>query len=186
MRILYTLPEQRVSTKRLNLFLQRVRTNFFLLYSVSHFRLAFYKLLKVLGIVSFSGTFENVPCFTSTIGNLKHRAAIALPGIGIFIHPQDAKNTALIRHEFGHILQAKKWGKFFFYGTIAWVSLMSARKASRNSNYDHQETWTEWSANKLAYDYFNRPSDWSSTRYPWAPPIVKRKLSELPTKVSMQ
>jgi hypothetical protein len=146
----------------------------------------FHNLLQVLGIATFVGTFEDVPYFSSTIGNLKNRAALALPGIGIFVHPQDTKNIALIRHEFGHILQAKKWGKLFFYSTIAWTSLMSARKSNSDSNYDHQATWTEWSANKLAYNYFNQPADWPTQQYPLNPPGTKRKDTELPSTVSIQ
>jgi hypothetical protein len=154
--------------------------------SKGNFRPNFYKLLEALQLATFAGKFEGIPYFVSTVGHLKSRAAIALPGVGIFVHPKDINNLELMRHEFGHILQSRKWGKLLFYSRIAWTSLISARKSNRDPRYDHQATWTEWSANKLAYDYFNQPNDWPVHRYPVNPPAVKRKYSELPSKISMQ
>ena len=112
--------------------------------------------------------FEGIKIITSTIAALKHRAAFALPGIGIFVNPLDVKNTNLLRHEFGHILQAKKWGMWFFYKSIAPASLLSARKNGING-FCHQDTWTEWSANVLSYNYFNQPADWDFNQFPLAP-----------------
>jgi hypothetical protein len=110
--------------------------------------------------------FENIKVYHSTLGYLKKRAAIAIPGIGILINPKDKENTDLLRHEFGHILQSRKWGFFFFYFKIAIISLRSAAKANRNKKYNHMECWTEWTANKLAYHYFNCPKDWNFKAYP--------------------
>lgn len=28
------------------------------------------------------------------------------------------------------------------------------------------DTWCEWSANRLSYQYFNKPSDWNMRDYP--------------------
>src|SRR5690606_9793903 len=65
-----------------------------------------------------SNYFEGVRVHTSEVGELKNRAAFTLPGVGIFVNPKDAYNIDLLRHEFGHILQARVWGNKFFYGTI--------------------------------------------------------------------
>ena len=67
--------------------------------------------------------FENTRVYCSTVGALKRRAAIAIPGIGIFIHPTDINNTDLLRHEFGHILQRKKFGFFFFFFNLLQIVL---------------------------------------------------------------
>ena len=113
-----------------------------------------------------SQKFENIKVYHSTFGPLGKRAAIAIPGIGIFINPKDKENINLLRHEFGHHLQRKKWGFFFFYFKIANISLRSAKKANTDKNYQHMHCWTEWTANKLAYHYFNCPEDWDFSAYP--------------------
>jgi hypothetical protein len=76
----------------------------------------------------------------------------------------------LLRHEFGHILQAKIFGYQFFYRSIVPASLRSAHKANRHPEFKHQHTWTEWTANWLAYHYFNSPSDWNTKKYPVTAP----------------
>ena len=98
--------------------------------------------------------------YNRTIGELKHRAAFAIPGIWIFIHTKDAKIISLIRHEFGHILQSKKWGKLFFYRFIATESIISVRRSNKDSSFHHQHTWTEWTGfdpeddnNIASYEY---------------------------------
>jgi hypothetical protein len=110
--------------------------------------------------------FEKVRLFQSRFGALKRRAAFTLPGIGIFVNPLDLNNKDLLRHEFGHILQARKWGLFFFIRYIALQSLRSAKKANKDKTYNHMQCWTEWTANKLAYKYFNCPKDWNFKAYP--------------------
>jgi hypothetical protein len=115
-----------------------------------------------------SRKFENIKVYTSHIGALKKRAAVTIPGIGIFVNPLDKNNIDLLRHEYGHILQAKKWGFVYFMTHIAFISLRSARKANRNKAYNHMHCWTEWSANKLAYEYFSCPKDWNFRDYPIA------------------
>jgi hypothetical protein len=115
--------------------------------------------------------FENTKVYCSTLGPLSKRAAIALPFIGIFIHPKDKNNLDLLRHEFGHILQRKQYGFIFFYFKIAIVSIKSAKKANQNKNYNHMHCWTEWTANQLAYDYFKQPADWNFREYPILPAL---------------
>jgi len=143
-------------------------------------RSAIRKIIPLMGIGKYVGNFFGVSCFTSTIGELKNRAAIAIPGIGIFIHPKDAKNISLLRHEFGHILQAKKWGKLFFYRFIATESINSVRRSNKDSSFNHQHTWTEWTANRLSYHFFKRPDDWDMKSYPIYPPLDYRDGTDMP------
>jgi hypothetical protein len=136
--------------------------------------------VPLLGIGRYIGNFFGVSCFASTLCELKNRAAIAIPGIGIFVHPKDANNIALLRHEFGHMLQAKKWGKIFFYRYIAWESLNSVRRANHDPSFIHQHTWTEWTANRLSYYFFKRPEDWDMKSYPIHPPLDYREGTDWP------
>ena len=138
------------------------------------------KLVPFFGLGKYVGSFSGVSCFTSTIGELKNRAAVALPGIGIFVHPKDARNVALLRHEFGHILQAKKWGKIFFYRHIARESINSVKRSNKDSSFNHQHTWTEWTANRLSYYFFKRPNDWDMKSYPIYPPLDDREGMDMP------
>jgi hypothetical protein len=138
------------------------------------------KLVSFLGVGRYVGSFAGVSYFTSTIGELKNRAAVALPGIGIFVHPKDARNISLLRHEFGHMLQAKKWGKIFFYRYVARESVNSVRRSNRDSSFNHQHTWTEWTANRLSYYFFKRPNDWDMKSYPIYPPLENREGTDMP------
>lgn len=112
--------------------------------------------------------FEGVRVFWVNFGDFKRGAALTLPGIGIFVGKGRESDLNLLRHEFGHILQFRKWGFWFFYRYIAGTSLKSAR-TSRKKDYFHQSTWTEWSANYLSYHYFDKPKDWNFHRFPIAP-----------------
>jgi hypothetical protein len=140
----------------------------------------FRKVIQGFGLARHIGTFEGVSCFSSKLGELKNRAAVVLPGIGIFVHPDEVANISLLRHEFGHILQARKWGKRFFYRYIAWQSIISARRSSHDPTFVHQHTWTEWTANRLAYYFFKRPDDWDMKSYPIHPPLEQREGSDWP------
>lgn len=141
-----------------------------------------HQIFSLTGLANYVGKFEDVPYFTSTLGELKNHAALALPGIGIFIHPDDVKNIPLLRHEYGHLLQARKWGTFFFYRTIALTSIISAIRSNCNSTFIHQDTWTEWTANKLSYEFFKRPKDWNLKTYPIQPNALNK--GKLPAEVN--
>lgn len=115
--------------------------------------------------------FEGVRLIPLNSGIFLMGAAVALPGIGIVAAEKGLQATGLLRHEFGHILQFRKWGFFFFWIRIAPASLRSARKANRENSYNHMHCWTEWSANQLSYTYFGNPADWDFERYPVSPPL---------------
>ena len=112
--------------------------------------------------------FQNVRIFRLNFGNFNHGAALTIPLIGIFVGKGMENDLNLLRHEFGHILQYRKWGFWFFWRHIAKTSLDSAH-ASRKEHRTHQHTWTEWSANRLAYHFFGSPNDWDFRRFPIAP-----------------
>jgi RHS repeat-associated protein len=114
-----------------------------------------------------SGYFEGVSVYTTTFGACKDRAAFTVPGVGIFVNPKDVNNLDMLRHEFGHVLQYRAWGTFFYYSQIVPTSIQSA--FSTNSDIEHQQTWTEWSANFLSWSYFGFPNDWDRKQYPLNP-----------------
>lgn len=132
-----------------------------------------------------TNTFEGISIITSNVGDLKYGAAFALPGVGIFVNPGDVNNVDLLRHEFGHVLQARKWGYWFFYSTVVAASVKSARTANRHAGFNHQHTWTEWTANLLAYRYFKEPTNWNMKRYPIKPPAHTLIIKLLPKQVKM-
>lgn len=112
--------------------------------------------------------FEGVRVFLLPFKRFKEGAAFALPGIGIFIGKGCETDRQLLRHEFGHMLQYRKWGFWLFWKHIAPDSLRSAKKAQKYV-HNHMDTWTEWSANRLSYDYFMQPEDWNLRRFPIKP-----------------
>jgi len=108
--------------------------------------------------------FEGVRVYTTEVGAIGRGAAGTLPEVGIFVNPSDKYNEDLLRHEFGHILQARKWGMDFFYRTIVSESIKSANRANEindPSKYNHHDSWTEWTANFFSWHYFGKPSDWN-------------------------
>ncbi|MFV0390467.1 MAG: hypothetical protein ACK5KP_01055 [Paludibacteraceae bacterium] len=112
-------------------------------------------------------TFEGVRVFKLPFDRFKNGAAVTIPGLGIFVGKGHENDLDLIRHEFGHILQFRKWGFRLFWKHIAADSLKSAKNAL--TNRQHMQTWTEWSANRLAYDYFQQPEDWDMLNFPIKP-----------------
>jgi hypothetical protein len=100
--------------------------------------------------------FEGVRVYGINFGYFRRGAAVTIPGIGIFVGPRDLNNVALLRHEFGHILQYRKWGFLFFWFRIAPVSLVSAWRSRISGQFDHMETWTERLANGLSDRYFRK------------------------------
>jgi len=108
--------------------------------------------------------FEGVRIYATEVGPIGRGAAGTLPRVGIFVNPNDKYNVDLLRHEFGHILQARKWGMDFFYGTIVSESVKSANRANEindPSKYNHHDSWTEWTANFLSWHYFVKPTNWN-------------------------
>jgi hypothetical protein len=100
--------------------------------------------------------FEGIKVYGLGFGYFKRGAAVTIPGVGIFVGKHDLTNQALLKHEFGHILQYNKWGFMFFWFRIAPVSLISAWRSRFDSNFNHMNTWTERSANCLSYRYFKK------------------------------
>ncbi|MFV0472033.1 MAG: hypothetical protein ACK5L7_08390 [Paludibacteraceae bacterium] len=125
--------------------------------------------------------FEGVKIFRINLGNFKRGAAVAVPCLGIFVGKGFETDIDLLRHEFGHILQYREWGGWFFLKNIASDSLRSA-KNSRKYHINHQKTWTEWSANRLSYNYFGKPSDWNFKQFPISKAV--RQKEQTPKYVS--
>lgn len=113
--------------------------------------------------------FEDVRIFKLPFKRFKQGAAMTIPGIGIFVGEGWERDLNLLRHEFGHVLQYRKWGFLHFWKHIAPDSLKSARRAEKRL-FNHMETWTEWSANRLSYEYFSQPHNWNFNRFPIKPP----------------
>lgn len=117
--------------------------------------------------------FQGIRVYKLNFGNFRKGAALTIPGIGIFVGKGMENDLDLLRHEFGHILQFKKWGFWFFWRHIAKTSLDSAH-ASRREHRSHQHTWTEWSANWFAYQYLGQPADWNLRKFPIAPTLENK------------
>lgn len=106
------------------------------------------------GIWIYSGEFEGINVYESRW--MPRGAGMALPGVGIVVYPgahSGRKNIALLRHEFGHVLQARQTGMFMFYLRIGLPSLLSATFNGKFGHH-HHTFWTEIWANQLAADYF--------------------------------
>jgi len=110
--------------------------------------------------------FEGVAIFVVNTKSFNRGAAMTIPGVGIFVGLNHSQNTDLLRHEFGHVLQFRQKGFFYFWLKIVPASLRSAFLSSKRENHIHMHTWTEYTANQLSYEYFNRPSDWNFINFP--------------------
>jgi hypothetical protein len=113
------------------------------------------------------GVFEGVPIYESERFGTGYRSTgLCLPGIGIFIGEATfQRDIATVRHEFGHILQARKIGYLSFYIIIGILSLISASTAGFSKG--HQNHWVEGWCNHLARDYFSLQGiDWDERRFP--------------------
>jgi len=110
--------------------------------------------------------FEGVRLFTLDIRRFNRGTACTIPGIGIFVGKKQVSNTGLLRHEFGHILQSRQNGVLYFWMRIAPSSIWSVFLTVLDKRHKHMHTRAEWTANRLSYDYFNRPADWDFKRYP--------------------
>ncbi len=106
------------------------------------------------GMFTMTGKFEGVSVYESRW--MPRRAGMALPGIGIVVYTganSTRKNITLLRHEFGHFLQAQEIGIIPFYFRIGLPSLFSAMRNGKHG-HSHHEYWTEVWANQLAGEYF--------------------------------
>ncbi|MCQ2217696.1 MAG: hypothetical protein MJZ33_04320 [Paludibacteraceae bacterium] len=115
----------------------------------------------------------------------KRGASVFIPGLGIIVGSAFVADRNLLLHEFGHYLQFKKWGFWTFFRHVAKDSLLSCWKSQKKKYvwFRHSDTWTEWSANRLSWEYFGRPSDWNTCKYPLK--VNKtRKGTEFPVELS--
>lgn len=113
------------------------------------------------------GVFEGVTIYEGErFGTGYGSAGLCLPGIGIFIGKYTfQKDIATVRHEFGHILQARKIGYLSFYIVIGTLSVLSASTGGFGKG--HQRHWVEGWCNHLAKDYFSSQGfDWNERRFP--------------------
>jgi len=117
----------------------------------------------------YVGKFEDVSVYESArMGVGSNSAGIALPGRGIVVGKGAfSQNLALdlVRHEYGHILQAKMFGKLAFYSTIAPESVISAA-LNRKFGHSHNSYWTETHANYLSSKYFDAEYIDKTIKYP--------------------
>lgn len=111
--------------------------------------------------------FEGVRIFeVPRFGTGRRSAGLALPGIGIFVGTgvfSSQLDIDTVRHEYGHILQARKIGLVKFYFFIGIPSLISAWTSGFGKG--HQNYWTELWCNELCRCYFGEES-WDIRRFP--------------------
>jgi hypothetical protein len=111
-------------------------------------------------------SIEGIPIIYSF---LLRKAAFTVPGIGIFASSSMGNDMETLRHEFGHILQARLWGLRYFFLVVGPTSIRNYYQYSKRNPEIYDRTWTEWSANYLAYKYFGEPADWDSILFPITP-----------------
>ncbi len=118
------------------------------------------------------GHFEGIPIYESKkLGSGYAGGGLALPGKGIIVAKGAySKNLDpwIVKHEFGHFLQALQVGKVNFYLKVGVSSILSASFHGKRGHV-HQCHWTETWANYLSYHYFNCPADWPMDRFPIHP-----------------
>jgi RHS repeat-associated protein len=115
-----------------------------------------------------NGTVDGVSINNSDVRDLKYGAAFTTPWSGInlsydFYGSRTGLLKDLVRHEFGHILQYRRYGAAF-YGVMAATSVVSAWAS--DSEAQHQRSWSESEANTLSYMFFGFPVDWNRGAYP--------------------
>ena len=119
---------------------------------------------------TYVGKFEGVSVFESKkFGSYKDGAsAVTIPEKGIFIGTDIYKEgdydrePFYLKHEFGHILQYRRWGAKAYWNIIARESFFSAMC---NTFEDHNKYWTETYANYLSSKYFFEV-EWPIKKYP--------------------
>ncbi len=68
-----------------------------------------------------------------------------------------------LMHEYGHYLQSKYGGKFWYSVGVVPTSLINYQ---RLSTFKYNRTWTEVQANTMSYYYFHFPEFWDFDEYP--------------------
>lgn len=120
------------------------------------------KISKVTG-AKFVGAYNGVDVYETA--QMDGRA-VTLPEAGIIVNPGDYSaglDMDLIKHEFGHYLQAEDIGKIVFYREIAPASILSASRDGIGG-HSHNSFWTETWANYLSHNYHG--GDWNTSRFP--------------------
>jgi hypothetical protein len=114
----------------------------------------------------YVGKFEGVNVYeSSSLGQGYGSGGITLPERGIFVGKGAFSRNLdpfLVKHEFGHILQAREIGINNFYSKVGTQSFVSASTNPQN----HTRFWTEKWANYLSYNYFKSPAAWPMSRFP--------------------
>ena len=122
-------------------------------------------MIRITG--KYIGKFEGVSVYESTVmGQGFNSAGMALPGRGIIVGKDTYSkgcDLEVVKHEYGHFLQARKTGYIYFYLFVGLPSLVSA--LTNGFGLGHQNFWTEKWANFLAQDYFNK-EEWPMRRFP--------------------
>ena len=77
-----------------------------------------------------------------------------MPGIGILIKPKSQNDQSLLKHEFGHVLHAKRDGLLIWTVSKAIPSFGSTVYQAIDSKYDHHTFYTEMDAYDLSNYYF--------------------------------
>lgn len=109
--------------------------------------------------LTYERQFEGVNVYSSNVGDIGKGAAATPYPFGIIVNKKDVNNVNLLRHEFGHVLQGRRYGVVNFWLNITPTSLLSPSNS-------HMRTWTESEANTLSYIYFGYPLDWNHKQYP--------------------
>jgi RHS repeat-associated protein len=118
---------------------------------------------------TYVGTVDGVPVFeTKKFGSVikkqadgyYHFRGITIPKRGIIV-AQGAYSsgkdigTALVQHEFGHILQCRMYGSYAYYHIIAPESMANCIYSNAMGNQAiHDNFWTETWANYLSKEFF--------------------------------
>lgn len=108
--------------------------------------------------------FEGIPVVMLGFRKENTGSAVTLSGWGIICSSIFTGNRKqqILRHEFGHVLQSRYWGTWFYYRKVAKYSMTSYFRG----NAEHRRNWTEWTANRFSWKYFGRPGDWSFEEFP--------------------
>jgi len=113
------------------------------------------------------GRFEGTHVYeSSTLGGGYNSGGLALPGIGIVVGKgtfSQELGLEVVQHEFGHVLQYRLVGPFWFYLVVGPLSLLSAWTNWHGRG--HRRYWTEQWANHLAAEYFGKEK-WPYWRFP--------------------